>query len=1418
MRIFPRKYFIIILILILINSATTLTYSQTISFELKDVSVTNSAGFKEIYPGSSNVAINVYILYTGDQDLSSVSGCLYNIPTIITPRYKCSPARDLNNSVPAVIRGGDMIYFTYIIDISRDAQPAIYSMGLNISYRILSNNQLGFYLTGFSIRIYPYPQPRIYVVDTYLSPIAYPGTSNTNIYIVLENRGDSDLVSGEAVIGFPNGFVSQSNRVQIGPVYRDSRATITITGVGISPEINPGDYVITLSVNASMRTTDGVTYTSNFYIYATSRVAEPPKVNIELIRSEWVSPKISIDSIGALYRTVFRNKDLVTINSIVARLELPSCVFSENGSRVVFVEINRVISEGEIFEIVFGGISISRNCLFDTVYFANLILDVYGSVKGSEFYSVNTYTLPMIIPNSSIDLRIRNVYWEINPVYQGSVNNRLVIELINRDYVDINSLTARIYSKVLYPEENYYTMDILRSGSLARLVFTESIKINTEPGVYQADLFLSYIVSSGSLSYVSSSKYIINFTIYEAPKPFLEILSHRWVYDYAYTSSIGNQLEILVRNRDVINIRSLQIILKTPENIIVHGSREYVISGGALNPGSVANYVFDGIDINVNRSGSYIFEILLEGYAGDQGREFWFNLSYQIYMDIKDPSENMVLVDYGWDQVVVYENTSRASIYVIMRSFSKQPILNLVAELELLDTVSTHNKSLVVSTYTGTINYGDVVRLVFRNLEIHRESITGILRIYAVAGTGSMRYNLSMTRIITLNVSKERVLDLSYIYSYYQNTPSPILPSAKNLVIRVGFVNTKPEAISSVAFNISTPPIISIKGLGGSCLSGVAGGGQCFIDIIIDIDPMTKPGVYSIKLITRVFKVIANSITSIDQFFEIPIEIEDPSKYSGEPIIASIYWGTTTPQPVFINSRYVPLTIKIVNIGRYTVSGLRIDVSSKDLSSIKSSDACSTNLPPGVICTVTLYFDINTTKEIIPIYIYMIYIFTQYGAFIEFNKTEIYSLRLEKLNSTESLEGAVEFITSYWLEGSVDPWSFGNHLVIVFRNNYVNQMRGAYLIIQLPNGFIYAYDNSSITKIPPSMIGSYISPQTPNIQQIQEILRYTQVISSPQTIQRGDFIIFIVPINILNVSVGIYRANISLIYTDDVGVLRSYYTEIKIPVLGSSKYINIVFPEPLIINQLYTNTKMLIRNIGASSIYNVYILIYPYHTTPLVIASPSVIYLNKLDPDETKELSIQLAYNPYTTYQTTILYGTSPLMISVIYRDPAGVQKIYNTTYAVIIQPFIKIVAKDIVAVYTPGEGVKISGTLINLGSATAQRVEVSACVEGICRSSFIGDMDPGTQTAFRVDIPATQIRNYTLNLHIKYYNIYNILETLNLTYSISRIEATTTITTPQGLLAELDIYKIVVSSTVISAVIIALYMIYRSVSKSQRK
>ncbi|MEL9929815.1 MAG: hypothetical protein QXF50_02815, partial [Sulfolobales archaeon] len=135
-------------------------------------------------------------------------------------------------------------------------------------------------------------------------------------------------------------------------------------------------------------------------------------------------------------------------------------------------------------------------------------------------------------------------------------------------------------------------------------------------------------------------------------------------------------------------------------------------------------------------------------------------------------------------------------------------------------------------------------------------------------------------------------------------------------------------------------------------------------------------------------------------------------------------------------------------------------------------------------------------------------------------------------------------------------------------------------------------------------------------------------------------------------------------------------------------------------------------------------------------------------------------------------------------------------------------------AEYTPGGSLVISGSITNLGSATAQRLMVFGCVSGSCSSSFVGDLDPASQSVFRVEIPLENLSERYAIISIKYYDSYNTIHSENYSVSISIIQTTQTQTIITGYGELIDPYKIGVGAVVVTVVIITLYLIYRSVSR----
>ncbi|MEM3956085.1 MAG: hypothetical protein QW424_04965 [Candidatus Bathyarchaeia archaeon] len=373
--------------------------------------------------------------------------------------------------------------------------------------------------------------------------------------------------------------------------------------------------------------------------------------------------------------------------------------------------------------------------------------------------------------------------------------------------------------------------------------------------------------------------------------------------------------------------------------------------------------------------------------------------------------------------------------------------------------------------------------------------------------------------------------------------------------------------------------------------------------------------------------------------------------------------------------------------------------------------------------------------------------------------TEKFSLEIIVNDDRE----AVEFISASWYEGSVGPNTYGSHLLIFVRNNLVDNMKGAVLEINLPNGFVNAADNSTFVKIPPSTVSPPSTLPQLGAQDlstfISEYLRAYQTaqVAQTRTFSRGDILIFSTHLNILDVDLGVHTFNGRLSYIDQWGTKRSVELEIPVAVLGRTGYLEIKMNGIINVRSRFTNTSLTVENIGSSPLYDVYISVAPYQEMPLLIASPSVIYRERINASEKLSIPLTLAYNPLGFIRqaggtTVITYGPTPLLISIIYRDPSGTIKRFNNTITVIVEPFIDLLIKDISAV-SKYSSTTISGIIVNFGSSTAYRVKATFTVGDTSTWTLIGDIAPSDEMAFRIEVPE---KGEVGTLTIEYYDPFN--------------------------------------------------------------
>jgi len=245
----------------------------------------------------------------------------------------------------------------------------------------------------------------------------------------------------------------------------------------------------------------------------------------------------------------------------------------------------------------------------------------------------------------------------------------------------------------------------------------------------------------------------------------------------------------------------------------------------------------------------------------------------------------------------------------------------------------------------------------------------------------------------------------------------------------------------------------------------------------------------------------------------------------------------------------------------------------------------------------------------------------------------------------------------------------------------------------------------------------------------------------------------------------------------------------------------------------YTNASLTLVNYGSSPVYDAYVAVSPYQGTPILIASPALNHIEKIPPGENYTIPLTLAYNPIGFYSQTggtmaMTYGPVPFIISIIYRDACGYQRVFNNSIVIVVEPFIELVLRNVKAT-SNGATSKITGTITNYGSSAANRVEVEVKIGSAIGTWFIDAIEPGSDAVFTVDVGAYA---ESAILTVRYYDAFDQLASKTMNVTITLQEAA-----PQQVKGEeFPIERWIIVAGVITFLAVATVLIYRTVKKTK--
>ncbi|MDH7476967.1 MAG: hypothetical protein QHH17_01130 [Candidatus Bathyarchaeota archaeon] len=968
---------------------------------------------------------------------------------------------------------------------------------------------------------------------------------------------------------------------------------------------------------------------------------------------------------------------------------------------------------------------------------------------------------------------------------------------------------------------------------------------------------------------------------------------------------------------------------------------------GACSPARLLNgSIAENVTLNTHVTFEYLLDINSSLEPGDY--KLTLNITYvkesSITFEVLPPI-NLTVSPYppislrvvdAYFSPASYPSSVDTNLYVVLENNGSCSISSANFNVTLPENFTIENPRASV----GFVDIGDRFTLTFTGVSIPVNAGLGVYNISIYADCSArtedgVTYSSSASIEALVAVESpppEEPLMVANVNTLYNGAPAPLLPSARNIVLRVYLINRLPDTISAMSVNATLPNGIFVRAISGTYINGIAPGGTCYVDLTLDVNPETEIGLTAGTLNITYLRIVSGSSFLMNQTVGFPVNVESEHSYLSELAFVEAYWGYPDPTPAYSTSRYVPLTIRLVNDGRFDVHGVVVNASSPYLTPIKDSDAIAAAVASGGSCTAVLYFDVNTDAPTIPVEIHVRYVFTEFGTHISVFRNFTAPMPVESYPASESIlllvgagwqnnvnvfprtsnatfqvtlanrapfsisgvnlklnlpsgmsskglseatayiEGpvrslatftasftvsvgdvspgnydadltvdcillsggpgvrrveeftlqigvnddrfALEVVDTRWYEGSVGPNTYGAHLIILVRNVYVDGLHGAILKLELPEGIYNSADNTSIVNAAPLSVQLQLPLQTQNLAEILNAFLGSQQASTTQVYGRGDILTFMFSLNLFDVEVGNYIFDGKLSYIDAWNGNGEIFLAVPVAILGKAGYIGLIMTESISVRSRYVNTSLTLVNYGSSPVYDAYVVVTPYQGMPILIASPTVNHVERILPEESLEIPLSLAYNPLGFYSQTggvssITYGPVPLMVSIFYRDSCGYSQMFNNSIVVVVEPFIDLVLRNVRATGTNASST-VTGIIVNYGSSTAYRVEAELKIGETAESSFIGDIDPGSEVAFRVDI-----NKYASSaiLAVKYYDVFNKLDSKQINVNVTLQEAPVP---PQTQAEQFPIERWIIVAGVLVFLAVSTVLIYRMAKKTK--
>ncbi len=1314
------------------------------------------------YTGIQGATLHVVLKFYGSEDNRLLGGLAYlrfSSPELFRPssfRVRIGGAQH-----------GDNIYIDLSgVSIKPSAKPGSYRLYIEIRATAETSDGVRYTASETLVAVFQVAEPppiTLRILDYGFEGIVEPGSRDASIYITLLQYEPGVRIRGfVAEASFEGSSLYNGSRRAVYTATLDAgygdTFTIRYNGLSVESERTIVHLHLYLLVDE-----DGSLYWVDAS-YNLTLVARRHPFNVTINGVWWGSEIAHPGSSSLTLYVQLANLDYRDVRGGVATLILPKGFQPAN----ITIQLP-ALRHGETVVIAFRGISVDYG-LQGGFYPARLVLRFIGS-SGNAFreYSLKAILLLHIEHLLRPPLSLASIGWVGGVAFTGESGASLEATLYNNlPGYRVESAHARLVlpACIEYGDSRVVNATLsspLDYGSYSTLRIDGVRVVCRRPGVYPVAIVVEGLVSRGEAE-TWFNETLVGYLLVSKPRIRFVLFSYEWL-EGGYVGSKGSRLR-------------LNLVYLSPWRLASLAVTVYALNGSLLERGPVTTTYTgveygDVISIDVGgldvRAENITFLVKAAGVVSIGSGRTTVNTEILVHVEARNTSitRNALIVTgvsilYNGQPAIIVPGARGDVVRVYLLNQAPYRIASVSAMLRIpYASVKSVEGSCLGGVAPGSQCYIDFVVWVDRGAPpgLYNATLELLYSIVEGSSVTLQRETLDIPlRVEPLTSVTPQLLVAS---AYWANGG---LPYPESGVTRVNIVilNLGRWEARGVHGELVVLEPRGVKSIASSavCASPIAPGSSCTMTFTLLLGRFNSISITA-RLVLSQLVTTYGANTVVTRVYTIRLPVARPPL----PMITVGQHGWLNGWHVFPGTSNAVYTVVVGNTYPLPLSGITAWIEAPGISSKR----VYASGPIQPYSSVELRIPVNVTRRVKPgiINATLVLVYTVASNGVEWRHVTLTPLEMR----IDDVEDAVKLVEAYWVGGAVRSGMAGVHLRIVLRNNLVSQMRGAIIYVHLPQGFQYTLLNATVAVAVPGESHQSQSPlggpPVPEAQLARLILSQGGFEAMLPSIPLGSFIVADTVLNLGRVKPGYYNMTLVLDFIDDWGTRHRWFGRVEVYVAGAPKLLLVETPAALEVANGVASMTIRVINIGSGPVMDAYLYVIP--RVPLLVPNQTVFYLGVLHANESKVLNVTLYYNPTglsTWGSSTARYSTIVFTYTIVYRDANGVLHVYNFTRGTQLLPFIEVRLGADTRAEQRGSRVIVGGTVLNTGIATAHSVTIEVIAGKHHGSTFIGDLDPGDQSAFQVEV-GVEGRVDRVKLVMRYLDNYGREYTVNYTLPV---------------------------------------------------